>query len=145
MKVTPHFDTDEFKQRAWTGGPEVSYPNDWVTERLTPLCLALEELRKELGGRAVTILSGYRTRTFNVAIGGAPKSMHVQGRAADVRVTGVQVAKLHETMLDLVESGVVPQVRGLGYYPRQGFIHVDVRPTIRLVRWEGKHSQVTGS
>lgn len=136
VKITPHFDSAEFDQRAWSGGPRVEYPKDWIKDRLTPLCLALELIRTELGGKAISILSGYRSKAFNTSIGGARLSMHVAGRAADVRVSNVPAWKVHDVILRMSEQGLIPAVRGLGRYP--SFVHVDVRPTVRLVRWDGE-------
>lgn len=133
MKITPHFDTDEFAQRAWSGGPRVEYPTKWIKERLTPLCLALEVLRDELGGKGVHILSGYRSEAFNRSIKGARLSQHVQGRAADIRVSGVPADRVHAVALQLILDGRIPQVRGLGRY--DSFTHLDVRPTVSLVQW----------
>lgn len=40
-------------------------------------------------GRKMTITSGCRCRVKNKAIGGAPSSWHLKGRAADVKIDGV--------------------------------------------------------
>lgn len=134
MRITPHFDTAEFKQRAWSGGPEVAYPNKWVTERLTPLCLALELLRDELGGPAIHVISGYRSKGFNDSVKGAPNSQHLVGRAADVQVRTVSPAAVYEAVQTLHRKGLALQVRGMGAYDT--FVHLDVRPTIRVVTWD---------
>ncbi len=135
IRVTAHFARSEFDQRQWSGGPRKIYPTKWVVERLIPLCEALETLRADLGGPRIHILSGYRSEEYNKAISGAPRSQHVEGRAADIRVEGVPAGEVHEAMLRLCMGGRVPQVRGLGAYP--SFTHVDIRPTVRLVRWGG--------
>lgn len=45
----------------------------------------LEQLRVAYG-KPITINSGYRCPEHNKAVGGAPKSYHMQGRAADIAV-----------------------------------------------------------
>ena len=140
MRITPHFDTAEFRQRAWSKGPAVEYPKEWLKERLTPLCLALEVLREELDGKAMHILSGYRSEAFNKAISGAKLSQHVQGRAADVTVAGVPATRVWAVLQSLVGQGVIPQVRGIGLYTKQNFVHIDVRPTVQLATWGGDFS-----
>lgn len=47
------------------------------------LLCCLEELRR-IVGRPLRIVSGYRCPQHNRAVGGAPRSQHVLGRAADI-------------------------------------------------------------
>lgn len=67
----------------------------------------------------VTVTSGYRCETHNAATpNAAPKSRHVSGAAADIRVKGVQpdqVAKYAESI----------GIRGIGLY--DSFVHIDTR------------------
>jgi uncharacterized protein YcbK (DUF882 family) len=82
-RLTPHFRTEEFDCRDGTPVPIFAYGQlDELAGQL------LEPLRRQWG--PVTILSGYRTRQHNAAVGGAPHSFHVyqrgrQGVAADIR------------------------------------------------------------
>ena len=69
-------------------------------------------------GKAVTVNSGYRTAAYNTKVGGAKKSNHVKGMAADIaiyRITPAEVAKVVETM----------GLKGVGKY--NTFTHVDTR------------------
>jgi len=145
LRASSHFAVEEFglpplgrKLRA--GFDPVRYPPKWIDERLKLLCEALEVLREELGGRAVHILSGFRPENYNRAIGGARKSQHIEGRAADLVVDGVDPGVVHDTALRLAKAGHM-RIGGLGRYPT--FTHVDVRnaklsgPNPRLVRWVG--------
>jgi uncharacterized protein YcbK (DUF882 family) len=76
---------------------------------------------------AMLINSGYRTAAFNASLEGAAKnSMHIQAKAADIRIPGLatdQIAKLAKAI----------GVGGVGVYPSKGFIHVDIG-TIRTWR-----------
>jgi hypothetical protein len=145
LKVSSHFDVEEFglppRGRALRAGFDpVLYPSTWIGERLRLLCEALEVLREELGGRPVHVVSGYRPENYNRAIGGARRSQHIEGRAADVIVDGVDAGVVHDTAVRLAKAGRM-RIGGLGRYPT--FTHVDVRdvpPTgapPRLVRWVG--------
>jgi uncharacterized protein YcbK (DUF882 family) len=138
MKITEHFDSAEFDrpERVIAGKvyPAQSYPPEWIESRLRPLCEALEILRTELKA-PITINSGYRDPAYNAAISGAKASQHMQGRAADITVKGVEQKVVHETALRLYKEGKL-KIGGLGDYPDR-FTHIDVRPSKRLMRWVG--------
>lgn len=76
------------------------------------------------------IISGYRSPVTNAALheassGVATRSLHMEGRAIDIRVRGVDTANLRDAALGLNAGGV-------GYYHASDFIHVD---TGRVRRW----------
>lgn len=101
------------------------------------LVTLLQKIRDHFG-RATVINSGYRTDSYNQKIGGAAKSQHVLGTAADIVVSGVDplaVAQYAEFLM--------PESGGIGVY--QTFTHVDVRST--RSRWDnrsGKEVVVSG-
>lgn len=81
------------------------------------------------GGRDIHIISAYRSPRYNALLqsqgrGVAGKSLHLQGRALDVRIRGVELDRLKETALLLARGGV-------GYYPRSDFVHIDSGPVRR--------------
>ena len=130
MRVTLHFAAEEFACRDGT-----PYPAEWIEPRLRPLCDVLEAIRTAVGGPLV-LLSGYRTAAYNRRIGGARRSQHVEGRAADLRPPpGWTATRLHGFILGLYHGGELELLGGLGRYPR--FVHVDTRPTDRLAQWTG--------
>ena len=70
------------------------------------------------------VISGYRSaktnRTLAKKSGGvAKKSLHMRGMAIDIRVPGIQLARLRTATASL-------KLGGVGYYPKPDFIHVDV-------------------
>lgn len=76
------------------------------------------------------IISGYRSPASNAALhegssGVATRSLHMQGRAIDIRIRGIDTARLRDAALGLSAGGV-------GYYQASDFIHVD---TGRVRRW----------
>ncbi|BBO66329.1 hypothetical protein DSCA_02590 [Desulfosarcina alkanivorans] len=83
---------------------------------------ALQELR-DLAGLPVRVTSGYRCSEHNRAIGGATRSQHLLGTAADIVVIGMTPAEMYRLAEDIeaFHNG------GIGVYPDKGFIHVDVR------------------
>jgi len=83
-RLSPHFWLSEFT--ASETAVRLGLPND-PTEveigRLRSLCTLLEAVRVTLGGKPITITSGYRSRLVNLDVGGARNSAHCAGRAAD--------------------------------------------------------------
>ncbi len=78
----------------------------------------LQKIRDHYG-KPITINSAYRTPAYNKKVGGAKYSQHVQGKAADIVISGVtpyEVAKYAESL----------GAGGIGLY--NSFTHVDVRP-----------------
>lgn len=76
------------------------------------------------------IISGYRSPATNAALhansnGVATRSLHMQGRAIDIRVAGVALTRLRDAALGMSAGGV-------GYYEASDFIHID---TGRVRRW----------
>lgn len=151
MLITPHFALDEFTQPANRGmgfPVDIYYPQEWITDRLRPLCEVLEVIRAELGGVPITILSGYRSRAYNDRLrsgksGVAQHSQHIDGRAADIAVHNRLPIEVRTTILQLWDRRTgaplpgtqAPRIGGLGLYDR--WVHVDVRPGDRLVTWTG--------
>lgn len=118
MKLSEHFELDEFLAH----GDPVK-PTQAQIDNLQRLCSwVLEPLRKQLG-RPLGINSGFRSPAYNIQIGGAPKSQHCQGIAADIAI-GEDAACLVAAAL----ASKIPAVGGIGIYPGRGFIHVDIRP-----------------
>lgn len=81
-------------------------------------------------GSVVHIISGYRSPASNQLLaettnGVARHSMHLEGKAIDVRMPGVALADLRKAALAAGGGGV-------GYYPDSQFVHMD---TGRVRRW----------
>ncbi|MGE5172162.1 MAG: DUF882 domain-containing protein [Rudaea sp.] len=82
------------------------------------------------GAATIDVISGYRSPATNRMLhershGVATQSLHLEGRAIDIRVAGVRLADLRDAALSLRAGGV-------GYYPASDFVHVD---TGRVRRW----------
>ena len=132
---TPYYVSGRYQDSALTA-------IDWIlrdhrtgdVHRMDPKLLDLLHLLKEQaagpGQPAVyEIISGYRSEQSNEELrhrsgAVARHSLHLQGMAADVRLTGVPLAHLRDAALDLRRGGV-------GYYA-DAFVHVD---TGRVRRW----------
>ncbi|NML17658.1 YcbK family protein [Azohydromonas caseinilytica] len=77
------------------------------------------------------VISGYRCPDTNERLrlkgggGVARRSLHMDGKAIDVRLPGVPLAELRDAALELGRGGV-------GYYAREQFVHLD---TGRVRSW----------
>jgi zinc D-Ala-D-Ala carboxypeptidase len=91
MKLSPNFALHEFTRSQWAIRMGVdNTPDAQQIENLARLAnQVLEPLRAALGGRVITIDSGYRCPQVNAAVGGAHNSAHLEGRAADILVAGM--------------------------------------------------------
>ncbi|HTO85077.1 MAG TPA: DUF882 domain-containing protein [Methylomirabilota bacterium] len=72
------------------------------------------------------VVCGYRTAATNRmlrkhGVYAARDSLHIQGQAVDVRFDGLPLKEARKIALDLRRGGV-------GYCPRQNFLHLDVGP-----------------
>ena len=84
------------------------------------------------------IISAFRSPVTNAALQDrsaqangksevATKSMHMEGKAMDVRLNDVALTAFRDAALDLKGGGV-------GWYPDSGFVHVDIG---RVRTWQG--------
>jgi len=124
MNVTKHFSVEEFSCNDGT-----PYPEEWIAERLVPLCKALELIRA-IWGRPIKINSGYRTPTYNKKVGGSRASKHMDGIAADITMDGIYPTRVFEIMDRLMDVGAIPKG---GLHAYNTFVHYDTRG--KVARW----------
>lgn len=104
---------------------------DFRANEVRPIDPALLDLLHELGGTLETdqpfhIISGYRSPHTNQMLrtrggadtGVASRSLHMVGKAIDIRVPGVALDHLRGAARSL-------KIGGVGYYPSSNFVHVD--------------------
>lgn len=80
----------------------------------------LQALRDRLG-KPLIVRSAYRSPEHNRAVGGAPASKHMQGTAYDIAMAN------HDPAAFEAAARAVGFL-GFGYYPRSGFMHIDLGP-----------------
>lgn len=127
VNLTTNFKVSEF---ACHDGSDIVL----ISEELVTL---LQKIRDHFG-KPVTVNSAYRTAAWNAKNGGAPKSQHLLGTAADITIHGV-------TPLEVAQYAefLQPKTGGIGVY--KSFTHVDVRSS--RARWDsrsGKEMAVSG-
>ncbi len=116
--LSANFSHAEFKSKDGAATPQ------WVLENLYELAAQLEVLRAAAGGKACSVTSGYRSPAHNRAVGGASKSEHMKGQAADLNVAGMAPAAVKTLIERLISEGKMKQ-GGIGLYST--FVHYDTR------------------
>jgi uncharacterized protein YcbK (DUF882 family) len=136
-----HTHTDETLEVVYR--PEVGIPRktqrrlehflrDYRTDEVAHIDQHLFNILSELKRRArnpdgvFEIISAYRSPRTNSDMrrsskGVARRSLHMEGRALDVRLRGTPTTTLRDLALNLKRGGV-------GYYRRSNFVHVDTGP-----------------
>jgi len=93
-----------------------------IDKRLLDFLFALQQKLRNEG--PLHIISGYRSPKTNAFLkkqgkGVARNSLHMYGKAVDMRLPGYKLRVLRRTAIELQGGGV-------GYYPRADFVHLDV-------------------
>lgn len=102
-----------------------------VAEMDPQLLMLLDQVSSRFDHKNVLhVISGYRSPETNRKLaaasnGVAKHSMHLEGKAIDIRLPGRDLAQLHKAAL-AVRGG------GVGYYPSSQFVHMD---TGRVRTW----------
>lgn len=106
-QLSPHFTRSEF-----------ACPHCGEVKVSAALVEALEKARARFYPRGLRIVSGYRCPDHNQAVGGAARSRHLVGDAADIEPTMTRA------------QAVALGFRGIGIVRATGKVcHVDMRPT----------------
>jgi uncharacterized protein YcbK (DUF882 family) len=98
------------------------------TGEVAPIDVSVVEFLKAVdqglgGDREIHVVSGFRSSAYNAWLirrgsGVAARSLHLVGRAVDVRFPELPVAEVRRVALALGRGGV-------GYYPASKFVHLD--------------------
>jgi len=101
---------------------------DHLTDEVHPVDTALldqlHDLQATLGTKKpIHVICGYRSPFTNAHLrrnsrGVARNSLHMQGRAIDIRIAGVESRMIRDAALSMARGGV-------GYYPGSNFVHLD--------------------
>lgn len=90
------------------------YSELWIDDRLVGF---LQKIRDHFG-RPIIITSGYRPAAYNKSVNGATSSLHIEGRAADIRIDGISPKVLAAYCKSI-------GIKGIGTYA--DFVHIDTR------------------
>ncbi|MGZ5198153.1 MAG: DUF882 domain-containing protein [Telluria sp.] len=100
------------------------YRNNKIDTIDPTLLLLLDHVNAKFGAdKVIHVISGYRSPETNEMLhentnGVAKHSLHMEGKAIDIRIPGHDLADLHKVAMSLRAGGV-------GYYPASNFVHMD--------------------
>lgn len=117
MKLTKNITLKELSCRCGCAAPTN------VVTNLTVLAILLQRIR-DYYNAPIIINSGYRCISHNTKVGGASRSYHLSGMAADFTIKGMSPAAVYKKVHELMDSGVLLD-GGLGKY--KTFTHYDFR------------------
>jgi len=113
FSVSEHFKRDDFKCSC----------EDCQSEFKISLTLVgvLEHLYLKYDQK-IEVLSAYRCASYATKRGGSvKKSYHNMGKAMDIRLKEGSNAELFNYI------NTLPEIKGIGYYPKGDYIHMDIR------------------
>ena len=126
-----HLDTCYFRQGAYCTDALRKINTilrDHRTGAIKPIDLQLLDVLHALSGRInrtspIHIISGYRSPRSNARLRQnskyvASRSLHMQGKAIDLRVPGFNTERLKSVAISM-------QAGGVGHYPGRDFVHID--------------------
>lgn len=116
--ISKHFDREEFACKCCKC-ESIAVDHELIE--------VLEKLRNHTG-QPITITSAYRCQKHNKSVGGATKSKHRLGIAADIQVKNFSPADIASYF-----RNQYPTKYGVGEY--SSFVHIDVRQD--AARWKG--------
>lgn len=85
--------------------------------------LQLAETVRSIVKRPIIVNCAYRCPKHNKEVGGVENSYHTQGKAMDIRVSGMTPANLYNKIMTAYNNDQLPLLGGIGIY--KTFVHVD--------------------
>ena len=104
-------------------------PDATVRANLTALVANILDPLREAYGKPIVVSSGYRSPKLNKAVGGAAKSQHVTGQAADIHTLSDTPAD-NKKLFDLIQKLKLPFDQLINEY-NFNWVHVSFSPKNR--------------
>lgn len=125
MNITKHFTVAEFTKSKTAQEKGIkNIPNPVALNNMYALCEHVLEPVREKFGKPVQINSGFRSFELNQAIGGAAKSQHLSGEAADIEIVGVSNREIFEYIRDNLMFDQLILENHHQEVPSSGWVHV---------------------
>lgn len=143
MNLTEHFSFDELTGSS--SHPELVALNRRKAasymDNIQLVANQLEILRHSIGDLPITVRSGFRCEELNKAVGGAKRSGHLSGLAADIVANGLSVKELFEH----IKSNPIPHIAKVihekigSHWVHISFSQEDVKTPEYLVTVDGRN------
>lgn len=104
-------------------------PDEIVKMNLTLLVENILDPLREAWGAPIIVTSGYRCGRLNKAVGGAAKSQHMYGQAADIRTVSDKPSD-NKKLFDLIRELKLPYDQLIDEY-NYNWVHVSYGPRNR--------------
>ena len=131
MKLSPHFTLSELTRSSMAVRHGIdNTPSDAAVRMLERLANEVLEPIRDAVGRPVFVTSGYRSFTINGMVGGTTNSAHMDGRAADFIVPGLELHEYSRIVRAACES--LPVEKLINEYNQ--WMHVQIQPLGSLPR-----------
>lgn len=125
MQITKNFNIKEFDCNDGTKVPAIYLQN------VKELAKRLEIIRRKLKNTPIKITSGYRTKMWNVLVGGVNNSQHLEAKAVDFKST-LSPEEVFKIIIQLTDGGKLPNNGCVIQY--RTFVHYDIRENNNLIK-----------
>lgn len=125
MMLSPNFSLDEMcRSDAATRLGIDNTPPAAAVGNLKDLCVNILEPLRHYMGKPVLVSSGFRNMKVNQLLGGAEKSQHLYGQAADIRIQGVSNDMIYSYICSMLPYDQVIAEHLSATDGAKGWIHV---------------------
>jgi uncharacterized protein YcbK (DUF882 family) len=100
------------------------FPNPSQAQSICDVAAQMETIRAFFGNQPINVTSWIRPPAYNVLIGGAPQSAHMDGQAVDFQITGMNCDDMRAKLLPMLATWNICMENK----PGADWVHIDTKP-----------------